>query len=146
MRILIDTNVVLDLALDRQPFASDAQAIFEALDQPELTGLITATTITDLYYVLRKVKGKEVTLAFLTDLLQVVDVAGVEQDIFSIYEMAGIVEGPQAASHGKRAYLGVKAPRSNTGARLPLNQKKPSAMKYPLQKLPAPRFCVHSCI
>jgi predicted nucleic acid-binding protein len=78
-RILIDTNVVLDLALDRSPYAADAQALFEALDQPGLSGLITATTVTDLYYVLRKAKGRETTVALLKDLLQVIDIAGVDR-------------------------------------------------------------------
>jgi predicted nucleic acid-binding protein len=76
-RILIDTNVVLDLALDREPFAQDAQSLFEVLDQPDLEGIITATTITDLYYLLRKAKGRETAVTLLQDLLLVVTVAEV---------------------------------------------------------------------
>ncbi len=42
---------------------------------------ITATTVTDLYYITRKEKGKETALAFLEDLLQFVDVAAVDRNV-----------------------------------------------------------------
>lgn len=80
--LLIDTNVVLDLALDREPYAADAQALFEALDRPDLSGFITATTVTDLYDVLPKARGRDTTLSLLKDLVQVVDIAGVDRSIF----------------------------------------------------------------
>ncbi len=31
-RVLLDTNIILDVLLDREPFVTDAQALFEAIE------------------------------------------------------------------------------------------------------------------
>jgi predicted nucleic acid-binding protein len=46
MKVLIDTNIVLDLLLDREPFIDDATKLFEQIEQGKLKGYIAATTIT----------------------------------------------------------------------------------------------------
>ncbi|MGA1264959.1 MAG: PIN domain-containing protein [Prochlorothrix sp.] len=48
MHILIDTNIVLDLLLERDTFWEDAVALFEQVEQGTLTGYIAATTITNI--------------------------------------------------------------------------------------------------
>ncbi|WP_236556828.1 PIN domain-containing protein [Calothrix sp. PCC 7507] len=54
MKILIDTNVVLDLLLEREPFVENAIALFEQIEQGNLEGFITATTITNIFYIIRQ--------------------------------------------------------------------------------------------
>ncbi|WP_017294063.1 type II toxin-antitoxin system VapC family toxin [Geminocystis herdmanii] len=65
MKVLIDTNIVLDLALIRLPFYEEADEIFYLIEQGKIEGFISATTLTDIYYILRKQKGKEWTFQFL---------------------------------------------------------------------------------
>nr|WP_318732609.1 MULTISPECIES: PIN domain-containing protein [unclassified Roseofilum] len=50
MRILIDTNVVLDFFQEREPFVDSAARLFERIDAGEIEGFIAATTITNIYY------------------------------------------------------------------------------------------------
>lgn len=69
MKILIDTNVVLDLLLEREPFVENAIALFEQIEQGNLEGFITATTITNIFYIIRKTEGREVALAAIHRLL-----------------------------------------------------------------------------
>ncbi|NEQ69639.1 MAG: PIN domain-containing protein [Symploca sp. SIO2D2] len=57
MRVLIDTNVVLDFLLDREPFGENAAKLFEKIDVGEVEGLIAATTVTNIYYIVRKAAG-----------------------------------------------------------------------------------------
>jgi hypothetical protein len=45
MRILFDTNVVLDVVLERKPFSVPAGQLFDAADRKMLTGLLTPTTL-----------------------------------------------------------------------------------------------------
>lgn len=54
MRVLIDTNVVLDYLLEREPFLQDAEELFNAIDTGQATGYITATTLTDIFYIARR--------------------------------------------------------------------------------------------
>ncbi len=69
MKILIDTNVVLDLLLEREPFVETAIALFEQIEQGNLEGHIAATTITNIFYIIRKTEGREVALAAINRLL-----------------------------------------------------------------------------
>ena len=69
MKILIDTNVVLDLILERQPFVENAILLFEQIEQGNLAGYIAATTLTNIFYILRKIKGREVALDAIHRLL-----------------------------------------------------------------------------
>lgn len=54
MRILIDTNVVLDFLSVNEGFENDAAQIFELAVENKAVELVSASAITDLYYVLRK--------------------------------------------------------------------------------------------
>jgi predicted nucleic acid-binding protein len=81
MRILLDTNVVLDVALEREPFYPPAARILGASDFDRMHRFVTASMVTDIYYILRKSKGREHTLAFLTDLLSLVDVCRVDKNV-----------------------------------------------------------------
>jgi predicted nucleic acid-binding protein len=62
VRLLLDTNIVLDLLLERQPFFADAKPILAAIDDGQVVGTVTASSLTDIYYIGRKVAGKEKAL------------------------------------------------------------------------------------
>lgn len=54
MRVLIDANIVLDFLLQREPFFQDAELLFQAIDVGEVVGYVTATTLTDIFYISRR--------------------------------------------------------------------------------------------
>jgi predicted nucleic acid-binding protein len=54
VRVLIDTNIVLDFLLQREPFFQDAELLFQAIDAGQVIGYVTATTLTDIFYISRK--------------------------------------------------------------------------------------------
>ena len=54
MKVLVDTNVVLDVLLKRAPFYHDAFAIFKLVDQERINGCLSAASITDIFYLVRK--------------------------------------------------------------------------------------------
>lgn len=54
MKILIDTNIILDFLLQREPFFQDAELLFKAIDDGKIVGYVTATTLTDIFYIARK--------------------------------------------------------------------------------------------
>lgn len=69
MKILIDTNVVLDLLLEREPFLETAILLFEKIERGNFTGYIAATTITNIFYIIRKTEGREAALTAVNRLL-----------------------------------------------------------------------------
>lgn len=57
MRIFIDTNVILDILQKREPFfAASYQALCSAMDSGTEC-LLSATAVTDIFYMLRKALG-----------------------------------------------------------------------------------------
>ncbi len=46
MRVLVDTNIILDDFLEREPFVEDAAALMEAIESEGIVGYVTATTLT----------------------------------------------------------------------------------------------------
>ena len=79
MRILIDTNVVLDFVLNRVPFADDAATLFQHIEQQTFSAAVSASAVTDIFYLLKKEKVD--AIAFLKDFLSAVDVLGVDKAI-----------------------------------------------------------------
>ena len=86
MHVLIDTNVVLDVLLDRSLFVHDAAAIL-SIPEPVVYKYISASAITDIYYVaykeLRdKQKVKDIIKRLLS-LIHIADVSG-EHILFAL--------------------------------------------------------------
>jgi predicted nucleic acid-binding protein len=57
VKVLVDTNVVLDLLLDRLPFSDDAALLFERVESGAVTAVLCGTTITTIYYIAAKTIG-----------------------------------------------------------------------------------------
>lgn len=81
MRVLIDTNIVLDFLQERQPFVEDAASLFEKIDAGEVEGLIAATTITNIYYIIRKAAGAIVAQDAIVQLLTDLQICAVDRNI-----------------------------------------------------------------
>lgn len=54
MKVMIDTNVILDCMLDRKPFSDDAEMVLEQCARGIHTGCVLASTITDIFYIAGK--------------------------------------------------------------------------------------------
>ena len=67
--------------LIRLPFYDDADQIFSVIEQKKLEGYISATTFTDIFYILKKPRGKEWTLNFLKQLLTMCNISTVDERV-----------------------------------------------------------------
>jgi len=104
VKVLFDTNVILDLLLDRKPHAEAAAFLVARVERSELTGYVCATTITTIFYLATKVVGVEAARVQIKKILELFDVALVSQSVletaltsgFSDFEDAVLYE---AAKH-----------------------------------------------
>ncbi len=78
---MVDTNVVLDVLLDRAPFAGDSTAIFDRVERGVIVGLLCATTITTLAYLTAKSAGKAQATRHIRQLLSLFEVAPVTRAV-----------------------------------------------------------------
>ncbi len=80
-RILVDTNVVLDVVLDRQPHADRSAAIWKAVETGKSEGLLAAHAITTLHYLIQKELGAPKARRLISEILRVFRVAGVDGSV-----------------------------------------------------------------
>ena len=83
MRILFDTNVVLDHLLNRQPFALDASPLIEYVIQERLDGVLCATTLTTIYYISSRSRNESFARRQTYNLVRLFDIAPVDKSVLS---------------------------------------------------------------
>ncbi|MGK7948802.1 MAG: type II toxin-antitoxin system VapC family toxin [Xenococcaceae cyanobacterium] len=84
MKVLFDTNIILDFALERQPWFVNSEQIIYFAEQQQILGYVSASTISDLYYIIRKITGKELALEFVVNLTTICQVAAVDSSVISM--------------------------------------------------------------
>ena len=77
-RILFDTNVVLDVLLDRQPYAEASAAAWAAVETGISEGMLAAHAVTTIHYLVRKEMGNIKARRIVTAILRVFGVAAVD--------------------------------------------------------------------
>ena len=81
MRVLIDTNIALDVLLKREPHYEKSAGVLVLSEKREIDAYISASAVTDIYYITRKaMKDKHATVDLLRKLVNVVNVAAVTGD------------------------------------------------------------------
>jgi len=77
-RILFDTNVVLDVLLDRQPHVEASAAAWAAVETGISEGMLAAHAVTTIHYLVRKEMGNVKARRIVTAILRVFGVAAVD--------------------------------------------------------------------
>jgi predicted nucleic acid-binding protein len=76
VKILVDTNVLLDVGLSRPGFAGEGEAVFRWSAVHPGDAFIAWHSLSNVYYILRKQEGKERAREFVAILLDIFEVPG----------------------------------------------------------------------
>jgi predicted nucleic acid-binding protein len=79
MKVLFDTNVVLDVLLDRKPFSEPAAQLLSYAESGEIEASLCATALTTISYLAAKAIGRHAAQEQVRDLLKLFDVAPVNR-------------------------------------------------------------------
>jgi predicted nucleic acid-binding protein len=109
MKILFDTNVILDLLLDRKPFVAHAQTLFEKVESGKIDGYIGATTVTTLDYLLAKSLSAKEATRIIKKLLKLFEVAPINRLILEDALDIGFADFEDAVLHAAAVHCGVQA-------------------------------------
>lgn len=84
MKLLIDNNIVIDVFQDREPFSEYSTKILKLIEFGDFEGFITANSITDIFYVLkRSIKDKNKVYNYIKLLLEILTIIDLNsEDIF----------------------------------------------------------------
>lgn len=79
MKVAFDTNVLLDAILNRTESES-ANALIKAVIEDRIVGVLTANTITDIYYIARKGMGESDAREAVFEILSIFEIAPVNAE------------------------------------------------------------------
>jgi predicted nucleic acid-binding protein len=80
MRILLDTNVVLDVLLDRQPFVADSRKVWQAADEGRFDACLAAFTIPTIFYICRRQGGSAAAARAVDICLEAFEIASLYRE------------------------------------------------------------------
>lgn len=99
MKILFDTNVILDALLVRQPFAQEAASLMAKVERQEITGYLCATTVTTIDYLVTRARGPHVSQQSIRKLLSIYEVATVNRAVLDAALQTGFSDFEDAVLH-----------------------------------------------
>ena len=109
MRVLFDTNVLLDLLLDREPYSDDASYLFSKVECGDLVGYICAITVTTIHYLATKVIGSKQAMDELHKLLNLFEIAGVNRSVLEEAFKAGFADFEDAVLYEAARHVDAEA-------------------------------------
>ena len=93
MRVLLDTNIILDFFLEREPFFQLASEVFEEIAAERIEGLISASSATDIFYICkRQTQNLEQARQILTQTLTLLRVCPVDYTVLNTALNSGLVD------------------------------------------------------
>jgi predicted nucleic acid-binding protein len=116
VRVLFDTNVVLDVLLDRQPFSSMAAQLFARVERGQLAGCLGATTVTTLFYLAVKVNGVGSAREQIRHLLELFEVAPVDRTVLEAALSSAFSDFEDGVLHEAGSQYGIDGIVTRNGA------------------------------
>jgi predicted nucleic acid-binding protein len=109
VKVLFDTNVVLDVLLDREPHIDVAAKLFALVDNGRLEGSICATTVTTIYYIAAKSFGRRRAHTQVHELLGLFEVAAVDREVLDRALELDFADFEDAVAHEAARTSGMSA-------------------------------------
>ena len=83
-KVFIDSDIILDVATGRQPFVVNATLILSLAEKMVISGFTSSNSITNIYYILRKLSNHEKSLSFITSLMQFIKIIPVTSEMIKL--------------------------------------------------------------
>ncbi|HEX8649568.1 MAG TPA: PIN domain-containing protein [Pyrinomonadaceae bacterium] len=99
MRVLFDTDLVLDLVLDREPFVEEAAALFVLHEQGRINGYISGITLVNVFYLTRKFKGMVAASEAVKELLAALNVCPLDRSVLEAAQGLAFADYEDAVQH-----------------------------------------------
>jgi predicted nucleic acid-binding protein len=109
VRLLVDTNVVLDVLMAREPHLAHALAVFALVDAGRVRGVLGATTVTTVFYLAAKGVGAARARTLVRSILELFEVAAVDRAVLVRALDSGCVDFEDGVLHEAAIVAGVDA-------------------------------------
>jgi predicted nucleic acid-binding protein len=99
VRLLLDTNVLLDVLLARSPHTDAAARVLAAVEAGVITGVIGATSVTTIFYIATKAVGVRRAKGHVRTILSMFEIAPVTEVVLSRALELGFPDFEDAVIH-----------------------------------------------
>ena len=108
MRVLIDTNIILDILLNRTEFGELSFAVLKRLEERQYRGFVAATTLTNMYFIVRRAtKSTEEAMTAVNKTLQWCEVAPVNRRVLDKAISSGMKDFEDAVQAAAAQNFGI---------------------------------------
>lgn len=116
MKILFDTNVILDVILEREPFVEVASQLLAFVKTGEINGYLGATTITTISYLVEKSGDKGKAIEAIRVLCDLFEIAAVDRKVLRSALQLGFTDFEDAVLHEAGKFASVDGLVTRNGA------------------------------
>lgn len=109
MRVLVDTNVVLDVLLAREAFVAEAACIFALVESSKIEACLCATTVTNVHYLLARSLSADGARNALRGLLELFEIAPVNRPVIEQALQSEVVDFEDAVLEQAGRLVGAEA-------------------------------------
>jgi len=99
LKILFDTNVILDVLLNRAPFVDMSANLVSSVESDVIEGYLCATTITTLDYLISKSRNRETAKIEIQKILTLFQIAEVNSTVLSMAINSGFADFEDAGQY-----------------------------------------------
>ena len=83
-KVFIDTDIILDLLMKREPYYLSSAKLFQLIENNKISGFVSSLIFSNLYYIIRKIEGNEKAKNSLKKLKLLVKVLPVDEKIIEL--------------------------------------------------------------
>jgi predicted nucleic acid-binding protein len=123
--VLLDTNIIVDIALARMPYYDDAKIIFRAAQDKQIAVFMSASSLTDIYYIVSNKIGDALATGFITNLIEILDIISVSKETILAALALGWKDFEDAVQYAAGTAVSVSAivtrnPKDYSGSEIPV--------------------------
>ena len=107
-RVLFDSDVLLDVLAQRQPFVETSAQALNMVTQPQVQGYVSGHAVTNIFYILRRQIGSEVARDLLSRLLQRLQVASVTDEVIRAALQSPMTDFEDAVTSEAAKVVGIE--------------------------------------
>ncbi len=107
-RVLFDSDVLLDVLAQRQPFVIASAQALNTVAQEQVQGYVSGHAVTNIFYILRRQIGSEAARELLSRLLQRLQVASVTDEVIRQALQSSIADFEDAVTSAAASVAGLE--------------------------------------
>lgn len=107
MKLLVDTNVFLDVILERKSLMRESAAVLDAIEAGRAKGYVASHALTTIHYIVAKANGRAAAATAISDLLDLCEVVALNRADFQRALSLGLKDFEDAVQVAAALHVGA---------------------------------------